>query len=338
MATCRCVCGNTKTTRMSRILNGSARSCGCLRVLDMVGKRFDRLVVESAAGVDRHGHAMWNCICDCGKRTKNIVGISLSSGNTQSCGCIRRESWHARKRNPDHPKEYNAWKAMHQRCNNPNNPSYRDYGARGIRVSKRWSGPKGFAHFLADVGLAPSPSHSLDRINPNKNYTASNVRWASVIVQARNRRGVRKETLTLPYPERSLLKKAYNSWAGMKQRCLNKNHHAYKTYGGRGVTVCHRWQVSFSAFIEDVGLPPSFNHSLDRIDAHGHYEPGNVRWATARQQAENRRGSVLLKNASGRMQALSAWARETGLSASTIRYWNLRGKSLEEILIMEHRA
>lgn len=63
----------------------------------------------------------------------------------------------------------------------------------------------------------------------------------------------------------------------------------YEHYGGRGITVCERWRESYPAFLADVGRKPSPQHSLDRIDNDGHYEPGNVRWATAKQQANNRR-------------------------------------------------
>lgn len=80
----------------------------------------------------------------------------------------------------------------------------------------------------------------------------------------------------------------YQAWSAMRSRCLNPNHSNYPDYGGRGITVCDRWRDSFVAFYEDVGRRPP-GHSLDRIDNDGNYEPGNVRWATAQEQAMNRR-------------------------------------------------
>lgn len=84
----------------------------------------------------------------------------------------------------------------------------------------------------------------------------------------------------------------YGSWCGMKGRCHNKKDKAYKWYGGRGISVCERWRDSFEAFYEDMGPKPSPELSIDRIDNDGNYEPGNCRWATAKQQTRNSRKRV----------------------------------------------
>ncbi len=115
----------------------------------------------------------------------------------------------------------------------------------------------------------------------------------------------------------------YKAWGSMKDRCENPRCPAWKWYGARGIRIDEGWRKSFGAFIADVGPRPSSKHSLDRINNDGHYEPGNVRWATWTEQLRNRRDVVRL-TLDGVTRDLYAWAALTGLNpgtlASRVRY------------------
>ena len=109
----------------------------------------------------------------------------------------------------------------------------------------------------------------------------------------------------------------YDVWSQMRNRCNNPKYKRYKDYGGRGITVCDRWNESFDAFYEDVieGYKPGLQ--LDRIDNDGPYSPENTRWVTAKENCQNKRDNVWVDSIYGRL-TLSGLAEETGLNPSTL--------------------
>lgn len=117
------------------------------------------------------------------------------------------------------------------------------------------------------------------------------------------------------------------SWQSMKSRCLNKNDPSYFRYGGAGVSIYAPWIESFEEFVSHVGERPS-RHSLDRYpNSNGNYEPGNVRWATALQQSNNRHNSILVEH-HGKMVSLPTLSKLTGINCHALRYRHEHGLDL----------
>ena len=122
----------------------------------------------------------------------------------------------------------------------------------------------------------------------------------------------------------------YDTWRGMKRRCLNKNYKKFKDYGGRGITVCDEW-LEFINFYNDMGDIPD-KKTLDRIDNNGNYCKENCRWTTWIEQANNRRNNRFLTY-KGKTQTISQWARELNTNHNVISRRLKRGWSIRKTLI-----
>jgi len=202
------------------------------RVKNLVGKTFTRLTVIERQGSHKRGGALWLCQCECGNLTTLVTKL-LTSGHTQSCGCLKSDA--ARKRMTRHG--HTSWK-----------------------------------------------------------------------------RGATKE---------------YSTWLNMLKRCRDAKSTYYYCYGGRGITVCKRWEI-FENFYADMGDKPP-GSTIERIDNDGNYEPGNCRWATQAEQSMNRRVTVYLE-LNGLRLTMVEWAKKLQMKYGTLNMRHFRGLSTKEIL------
>ena len=150
-------------------------------MIDLTGKRYGRLVVVEFDRLQNH-KSYWKCACDCGM-TVIATGNNLRSGNTKSCGCLRRETAQQQglsntihgESHSNRTRLYTIWSGMRQRCNNPNRDAYKLYGGKGVRVCDEWCDYENFKAWALDNGY--QDNLSIDRIDPSKGYSPDNCRW-----------------------------------------------------------------------------------------------------------------------------------------------------------------
>jgi len=167
------------------------------KFIDLTGQKFNRWSVLERTN-NKQGRSMWLCRCNC-KNEKIVSGHDLKNGDSKSCGCLNIERitemgkntrTHGHTINGKISKTYSTWNGMVQRCINPNNQAYNNYGGRGIKVCKRWLK---FKNFIADIGEIPV-GKEIDRINNNGNYKPNNVKLSTRKEQRRNMRNNRMIT------------------------------------------------------------------------------------------------------------------------------------------------
>lgn len=195
---CECDCGNRKEITAYNLVHGFTKSCGCAPKKkrhipkDLTGQKRNMLTVLEHLGKNESGNQVLLCKCDCGKETK-VLKDNFLRGHTKSCGCAHGEM---------HPNRIdrlykNVYKAIIQRCYDPNSKGYKNYGGRGIRMCDEWKNSyNAFQKWALSNGYdpdAPRGECTIDRIDVNGDYEPSNCRWVDMRVQLANQRPFKRK-------------------------------------------------------------------------------------------------------------------------------------------------
>lgn len=160
------------------------------KFVDLAGKQFGLLTVIGKTGKrSRSGCVVWECKCRCGKTTY-VPSSSLIGGYSASCGCAQRLA--TKKANTTHGKSYEkiyrVWNGIKERCENPNNVAFKNYGGRGIELCEEWHNPECFIDWAYAHGYSPGKKLSIDRVDNDKGYFPENCAWVDKRTQQNNRR------------------------------------------------------------------------------------------------------------------------------------------------------
>lgn len=281
-----------------------------MRRVKLEGQVFTRLTVLELDEVRSKGssNAYWVCVCRCGE-TLSVSASNLKSGATRSCGCIKRVDITGRVYGKLTAVKYDKERSLQEGasfwvceciCG----------GTKSIRLAL-------LGTYTNSCGCLNNPDitgETFGRLTAVEKlgsvWLCSCLCGNTITVRAGPLRNGNTKSCGCLHKERCdsfgsiMLHKhlthglskhpTFRSWGAMKQRCLNKNHHAYSEYGGRGIGVCDRW-LDFSNFVSDMGLRPD-GTSLDRVDNNGGYSPENCIWSNWTKQNRNKRGVKLTEH------------------------------------------